>query len=58
MDQSSDDYAIMVAVSIGVLTFIFLCALLGLLYICRRQRRGQQTKRWSRFGDDRYATHD
>lgn len=54
MDQTSDDYAIMVAISIGVLTFIFLCALLGLLYICRRQRRAHQTKRWNRFdGDDR-----
>lgn len=49
-----EDYAIMVAISIGVLTFIFLCAMLGLLYICRRhQRRTRQTKRWNRFDDER-----
>lgn len=41
------DSTIMIAISIGVLTFIFLCALLGLLYVCRRQR--QLAQRWSQF---------
>lgn len=52
MDQissSDDNLVIMVAISIGVLTFVFLCALLGLVYICRRQRLALQTQRWSRF---------
>lgn len=46
MDEIAGNKA-MVAVSIGVLACIFVCALLGLLVVCKRLRKRQKT--WDRF---------
>lgn len=43
----SDSDTTMVAASIGILACIFICALIGLVAVCKRLRKRQQ--KWDRF---------
>lgn len=51
-DLISDSDKTMVAASIGILACIFICALIGLVAVCKRLRKRQQT--WDRF-DNKYV---
>lgn len=51
MEQFQVDDTIMVAISIGILAIIFICAFIGLLWICKRQRKRQAA--WNRL-DNKY----
>ena len=49
MDQYQEISTIMVAISIGILAFIFVCSFIGLLIICRRQRKKKAAVTWNRL---------